>query len=257
MALCPFAEHKLLPENATQGRISPRAVIFHSAGGEAELYSWWMNDESRGLESHFWVGRDGRTVQYIDTEVRADANGDANDFAISIETASTVHASEPWDAPQVAALIRLTDWLCDVHPAIARRAMTHPTDSGLAWHVQFGAPGPWTSAKGKVCPGPARIAQVVDVVIPAVAHGGTPTPAPKPPALSRQEPPAMMIYREQMSRGYVWVVDHAAGTRRHITRPELDAIVAAGGVRHQDPRARAGWNPPNAKVDWLHDLKVV
>lgn len=173
MALCPWAEHKLLPENETQGRITPRAVIAHSAGGEAELYGWWQNDQSRGLESHFWVGRDGRTVQYIDTEVRADANGAANGYAVSIETASTKHASERWDPPQAAALVRLIDWLCSVHD-IPRALMTKPTGSGLAWHVQFGAPGPWTPSAGKVCPGPARIVQYQNEIIPAVANGTDP-----------------------------------------------------------------------------------
>lgn len=173
MALCPFAERKLLPENATQARITPRAVIAHSAGGEAELYGWWHNDQSRGLESHFWIGRDGRIVQYIDTEVRADANGEANGYAVSIETQSTKQAAERWDPPQAAALVRLIDWLCTAH-RIPRRLMTSPTGSGLAWHVQFGAPGPWTKAAGKVCPGPARIEQYCDEIVPAVANG-TPT----------------------------------------------------------------------------------
>jgi hypothetical protein len=99
-------------------------------------------------------------------------------------------------------------------------------------------------------PGALNVARILD----AARGGTTPTPAPQ---ANDQEPPSMMIYREQMSRGYVWVVDHAAGTRRHIARDELDALVAAGGVRHQDPEAEKGWNPPAAKVDWLHDLEDV
>lgn len=69
-----------------------------------------------------------------------------------------------------------------------------------------------------------------------------------------------MIYREPKTgaqpREWVFVVDHAAGTRRHLLREELDAIVAQGGVRHQDPNARAGWQPPVAG-GWLYDLTVV
>lgn len=180
MALYPGATLRLLPENETQGRIVPRAIIAHSAGGGGELYGWWMNDQSRGLESHFWIGWNGEIYQYMDTDRRADANGEANGFAISIETASTTHASEPWTDAQVAALIRLCVWLCATHPGIATRLMEHPTDSGLAWHIQFGAPGPWTKARGKVCPGPARIAQFRDVIVPAVAAAFDGPPATPP-----------------------------------------------------------------------------
>lgn len=183
MSLYPGAVHKLLPESDTesdtQPRITPRAIIHHSAGGKGSLYGWWQNPQSNGLECHFWIGDDGTVEQYMDTNVRADANGEANGFAISIETESTVHASEPWTAAQVEAIVALDDWLCRVHQ-IPRRLMTSPTGSGLAWHVQFGAPGPWTRARGKVCPGPARIAQMTDEIVPRVQARLT-TPAPKPP----------------------------------------------------------------------------
>lgn len=168
MALYPHAEHKLLPENSTQPKIKPRAAILHSAGGGSELYGWWMNPGSRGLESHFWIDWDGRVVQYMDTEVRADANGDANSFAVSFETASSVHATEGWTVAQMESIVRLLDWLVQVHPAIERRQMRHARDSGIGWHVMFGAPGPWTGVRGKVCPGGARIEQIKQHIIPAV-----------------------------------------------------------------------------------------
>lgn len=168
MSLYPRARLRLLPENNTQPRIKPRAAILHSAGGGSELYGWWMNPQSKGLESHFWIGWEGEVVQYIDTEVRADANGEANSFAVSIETASTVHATEPWNPAQIAAIVELLDWLCTEH-AIPRTRMKTKTSAGIGWHVMFGAPGPWTKARGKVCPGPARIRQVTDTIIPRLA----------------------------------------------------------------------------------------
>lgn len=173
MALCPDAILKLLPENETQDAIVPRLVIVHSAGGSAELYGWWQNPQSKGLESHFFiddvVDLDGyaRLYQYIDTTVRADANGEANGYAISIETASTVHATEPWPPAMVKTLIRLIDWICDVHK-IPRVQVPFPEGSGIGWHVMFGAPGPWTKAAGKVCPGPQRIEQMKKTIIPGV-----------------------------------------------------------------------------------------
>jgi hypothetical protein len=112
----------------------------------------------------------------MDTNIRADANGQANGYAISIETASTTHAAEGWSPAQMKSLIKLVDWLCQTHPKISRKGMTTPTGSGIAWHVQFGAPGPWTPSRGKVCPGPERIKQVQREIIPAVAKGGAGTP---------------------------------------------------------------------------------
>jgi hypothetical protein len=232
MALCPFAEQKLLPESATQAAIRPRAVIAHSAGGEAELYGWWQNDESRGLESHFWVGRDGRTVQYIDTEVRADANGQANSFAVSIETASTVHATERWDPPQARALVRLIDWLCDVHD-IPREQMVKPTSSGLGWHVMFGAPGPWTPSKGKVCPGPARIDQFVSEIIPAVQAAATivhPTPDPKDPFMALTEDEQKEILEFVRTRGPL--ID---ATDQRVRQLQNELVAPMGG----DGKSRA------------------
>lgn len=181
MAKCPFAIQKILPESATQPKIKPRAYIQHSAGGQAELYGWWQSDASHGLESHFFVAgdktpgfNDGDLIQYMDTETRADANGEANGYAISCESASTVNASEPWTPKQVATIERLIRWLISVHPDIAARQMRTPQDAGLGWHVMFGAPGPWTKARGKVCPGPARIVQFRDQIIPAIANPAPP-----------------------------------------------------------------------------------
>ena len=57
MALCPFATHKLLPESATQPKITARAVIMHSAAGRGSLYRFFLNSSS--LESHFWVSEKG------------------------------------------------------------------------------------------------------------------------------------------------------------------------------------------------------
>lgn len=79
---------------------------------------------------------------------------------------------------------------------------------------------------------------------------------PTDPTPEIEEPPTMMIYREHPTRGFVWVCDHAAGTRRHIQRAELDLIVVNGGARHQGG-TKAGWQPPLADMGTLHALRVV
>lgn len=172
MARCPFAVWKPLPENNTQGRIEPRIAILHSAGGGGSLWRFFFG--SSPLESNFWIDWDGTIEQYMDTEVRADANLNANQFAVSIETASSSGATEPWTAAQVASIIRLVDWLCTVHPNIKRQLCDGPYGSGIGWHIMFGTPGPWTPV-AKACPGPARIIQTKNIIIPAVINRRVPS----------------------------------------------------------------------------------
>lgn len=169
MAWCPFAVHRPLPENNTEPRIVPKAVIAHSAGSTGSLYGYWLNGTN--LESHFWISWRGKIEQYMDTERQADANGEANSFAISIETDSTRYATEGWSKEQKDALIKLIDWCCDTH-GIPREQMEDKTDPGLGWHIMFGAPGPWTPARGKVCPGPRRIVEFRQEIIPTVSWMG-------------------------------------------------------------------------------------
>lgn len=175
VSLCPFADQLLLPESHTQPTITPRLVILHSAAGKGSLHNFFA--KSSNLESHFWVGEDGTIEQYIDTNVRADANLKANGFALSIETESTVAATERWNPVQAAAIVRLVGWICDEH-RIPKRQVPTWDGSGIGWHNMFGTPGPWTP-HAKSCPGLARTPQARDEIIPAVAAAGT-KPAPKP-----------------------------------------------------------------------------
>lgn len=174
MSLCPFATHRLLPESETQPVIKPRAVILHSAAGRGSLYEFFRTGSN--LESHFWVASNGKIEQYIDTQVRADANLNANGFAISVETESSPQATERWTPAQAEAIVRLVSWCCETH-GIPRQQIPTWDGAGIGWHIMFGSPGPWTPV-AKSCPGPARVAQARDEIIPAVAAGGAPTPQP-------------------------------------------------------------------------------
>ena len=167
MAWCPFAVHRPLSENNYQGRITPRAVIMHTAvSSSPSLFSYFQN--SSDLESHFYVADDGTIEQYMDTTVRADANLNANAFAVSIETQDGGKIV-PWTSAQIESIVRLIDWLCSVHD-IPRRQIPSAYSSGIGWHVQFGAPGPWTPVS-KSCPGGPRIEQTKNIIIPRVAAG--------------------------------------------------------------------------------------
>lgn len=175
MARCPFAEQRILhPENEAQPRIAPRVAILHTAvdSPSASSLGPYFDSETVSLESTFFVKFDGTIEQYMDTEVRADANRYANTFAVSIETEDDGDPSIPWTAAQLASIIRLLRWLNQVHPAIRLAKCDGPYGSGIGWHSMWGAPSAWTPYAGKTCPGAVRIEQINRVILPILAGGG-------------------------------------------------------------------------------------
>lgn len=170
MARYPKGVWRPLPENATQPRISPQSFFVHSAAVDsANLHGYFTRQDVK-LESHFFVRKDGVVEQFMDSEVRADANGEANGFALSAETEDDGKPDvQPWTAQQLSALIDLIGWACDTHN-IPRRLLARWDGHGVGWHSQFGAPSPLTSVRGKTCPGRVRIQQFKDIVLPAVVE---------------------------------------------------------------------------------------
>jgi hypothetical protein len=173
--ICPFASWRPLPEATSQPAITPRVVIFHTMVGSLAGTERHFRDQT-GIESHFGVGGptdgpdlDGTLWQWMDLDRQADANLNANSFAISVETSDGGDPDRPWSDRQLATLVRLGNWLAD-HYGIPRRQCPAWDRSGFGWHVMFGAPGPWTPV-AKTCPGPVRIRQLREVVFPAVFAG--------------------------------------------------------------------------------------
>lgn len=181
MALCPFATHKLIPAGDNDPRIDARAAILHvDAGGASSLYDYFRY-RSGGIESHFFIKWDGTIEQYRDTAFQADANLDANDFAISIETQG--FANGKWTKAQLASIKRLLRWLHAEHD-IPFRKIQHWNGSGVGYHTLFGAPSHWTPV-AKSCPGPNRIKQFNEILVPwfeVARQPKPPAPAPVPDA---------------------------------------------------------------------------
>jgi len=155
-----------LPEWQSQPRITPTTIIDHSIVGSAEGAFQMFRDRSV-LESHFIVGLTGEIWQLMDTSRQADANLDANDFAISIETADLGDPdNQPWTQAQLDSLIWLHEALLAAHPTIPRQRCPTWNGGGLGYHTLFGAPSHWTPV-AKTCPGRVRKAQWTAVLLPA------------------------------------------------------------------------------------------
>jgi hypothetical protein len=168
VAICSFAEQRLLPENRTQPiSEGQRLVIYHSIVGSAEsAYGYFLR--STNLESHFIVRKNGGVMQLIDTARTADANYRANGFAISVETEDNGRPdSDPWTAAQLYSLARLGIWARQHHPKIKAQRADHTRGSGYGYHTMFGAPSDWTPV-AKSCPGIIRIKQFNDVLLPSL-----------------------------------------------------------------------------------------
>lgn len=191
----PGAVDKRLPENATQRKITPRTVIFHTMVGSLRGTDSHFRHYS-SLESHFGVGGpwdgsdlDGIVWQWIDTNVQADCNREANAFAISIETADGARSPiPPWSDKQVQALIELGKWAHKVH-GIPLRLCRDPYDGGYGYHALFTLPGPW-GPTAKPCPTAPRIAQLRNIILPAIFKPISNSPAkPVEPVVPVVEPP--------------------------------------------------------------------
>jgi hypothetical protein len=181
MALLSFADSphggslKLLPEWQNQGKITPTTIIDHSIVGSAAGAFFYFRDKT-GIESHFIVGLDGVIWQLMDTGRRADANLNANDFGISIETADNGDPNNfPWTRAQLDSLKWLHNKLRAVHPTIPRKKVTSCSGGGLGYHslCPTTSSNPWTPSAGKTCPGTIRKKQWTEILVPAFVSGET------------------------------------------------------------------------------------
>jgi hypothetical protein len=159
--------NRFLPEWQAQPRITPTTIIDHSIVGSAEG-AWQMFKERSSLESHFIVDLNGEIWQLMDTSRQADANLQANRYALSIETADRGNPDiQPWTPQQLDSLAWLHDELVRLHPTIPRRKSRSCADpAGLGYHTLHGAPSCWTPVS-KSCPGAVRKTQWRDVLLPA------------------------------------------------------------------------------------------
>lgn len=172
MAWYPLAIKKNINPGPNDPPIKVVGAIMHVDSGDSKsLYNYFKND-SGGIESHFFVLKDGSVEQYRDTGYEADANLKANSFTmpglvtrfgfVSIETQGKDRGE--WTPQQLAAIKALLLWLSATHNFPLQKC-DNPRGPGVGYHTMFGAPGPWTPV-AKDCPGPDRIRQFNSVLVP-------------------------------------------------------------------------------------------
>ena len=170
MALYPKAVPRLINPGSNDPAIEVVGAILHVDAGNAYDLHDYFKYRSGGIESHFHITREGKVFQYRDTGYEADANYKANSFwengvrkgYVSIETQG--YGAGQWTPAQIEAIKELLLWLSQTH-GIPLRVCSGPTDPGVGFHTLFGAPSAWTPVS-KSCPGPDRIKQFRDVLVP-------------------------------------------------------------------------------------------
>lgn len=171
MAWNPKAVKKEIRPGSNDPPIIVVGVILHTdAGNSASLFNYF-NGPSNGIESHFHSPKVAPLEQYRDTGYEADANLKANSFVVggkrygflSMETQG--YANDPWNTKQIEDIKANILWAKEKHPLIQLRRCPGPFSAGIGYHTMWGAPSEWTPI-AKVCPGPVRVKQFNEVIVP-------------------------------------------------------------------------------------------
>ena len=111
-------------------------LLLHYTGMKtAEGALSWLSDPRSEVSSHYFIFEDGRTVQLVDEERRAwhagrgiwAGEGDINSRSIGIELAHPghEHGYRAFAAPQIAALVALSQGILARHPIPPERVLAH------------------------------------------------------------------------------------------------------------------------------------
>lgn len=180
----PPARLRLIPAGPSDPPIIPIGVILHVAVSEAASLHDYFAGRSGGVESHAYITRSGVFEQYREFTREADANYRANSFVrdgrrygfLSVETQGLERGR--WDPPQLDAIKAFLLWAAREF-GFPLAPCPGPYAPGVGYHTMFGAPGPWTPV-AKTCPGPDRIRQFHEVLVPWMAGGAEEDDMPAP-----------------------------------------------------------------------------
>lgn len=209
-------------------RILPVGIVLHVAVSEADSLHGWFDGPSGGIESHLYLRYDGTWEQYRDLDHEADAQGLGNSWVhgahrygfLSVETEGMGHGE--WTAEQIRSLKAFILWAHRELGIPLERAMIPQPHSLAKGGVGYHAMHPEWNKNLHTCPGPQRIHQYQDVLVPWMRGLSTPAHKPAPSTLlSPLEDDNMVILRYLKPTGIVWY---------HLTSRGLVHISAASAT---------------------------
>lgn len=246
MAIYPGAKKRLIPKWNQVKMTRYRRMNLHVAVSESSsIYSIFARKNAT-VCSHFYVAKDGTVEQYIDTTYRSASDLHGNDSTISVETQGGVRnpEGERWTAAQVEALMKLWRWARDTHDIknqVAKNTQTNENSSGLSWH-RLGVDGNfsgrkgilstswkpggilYSKARGKICPGDAKILQIPGIW--EAANGKVTAPAKLKPEATKPQ-----ASKPKPSTGKGWPAQPLKITSKHTAESHeawVDLLAAVG-----------------------------
>lgn len=172
----PGVAHEPIPAGSNDPPIIPCGVIQHIAVSNAtDIHSIFT--DGRGIESHFYILKNGTIIQYRSIFFEADAQFAGNSFGsprrgfISVEHQGGVGAdlNVPMPQAQLDAFHRVVLWVKS-QSDFPLRVCPSWNAPGVGYHALFDE---WNTNHHS-CPGPARINQFHDVTVPWLKAGGKP-----------------------------------------------------------------------------------
>lgn len=155
-------------------RGQPSVVVMHHAVATGSLFG--VFNGSRQASTDFWIARDGRCEQYVDTAMTSWGNGNANanQRGISVETegCGAPPHNEPMTDAMVNTFARLLAWANRTHGIPLRKTEDFNTP-GFGYHRMRGG-------FATACPCDVRLRMRDEII--RRASGGAPAPPPTPTA---------------------------------------------------------------------------
>jgi hypothetical protein len=197
MPIWPDATWRPTSGLANDPPIRAIGLVLHVAATEASSLFGYFNGRSGGVESHGFTTYDGDNEQYRDTDREADANWSGNSWMDDgvrkgmLSWESQGLAAGQWTDAQLLEFKELIVWLDKVEPYFRPTPATSVRSGGVGYHIQFGTGTEkltWSKYKGKVCPGPRRIEQYHDIIVPWLKSGGSEKGNVKSPSANKTLP---------------------------------------------------------------------
>lgn len=216
--LIPGAVHRLIDTSGRAARKKGRAVVAHVAVSNSKTLP-----PSGGNDWHAYLPKAGGIIQYVDLDVRSYATLNGNGSVIAWESEGGVgeDVNGPWTDGQMEAGAFLLAYANETEGTpLEVMPDSRPGSRGMGYHRlgvdPFRVAGGelWSSARGKVCPGPTRIGQIPAMVARArELRGGSPAvlpiQAPAAPAPAPSVPGVPGLPGWSLPRGHYY--GHKAG----------------------------------------------
>jgi len=207
-----------------------RGLIGHVAVSNSAHLAPWLPPATRPSDWHFYLPKDPidashRFWQEIDLDLQSWSSYQANPDTAAFESQGGVgdDVNAPWTDNQVESASIILAYMNEsegvplvdmVNSLAASRGFGVHRYGIDPWRVAGGQL--WSSSRGKVCPGDARIAQVPVILSRAKEiRGGSPTPAPAP--VPQPAPPVVHTpptFAWNLAAGN-WYGDIKGGARSH------------------------------------------